>query len=420
MLRGIADNAFLAKWAGGLGGSLDGGARHRRLHRRHQRRVAGRHPLPQAPQRPARGGQPGRQTQGLRLRVSGNLAQRHLRVPRAAQEHRRRSPPHARHEHGELDSRPVHEAHGGPQHWTLFRSNEVRDLHELYGAAFESATSSTSARGGGQNHGQKIEALELWKKMLSMLFETGHPWITFKDACNHPLPAGSRRRHSLVEPLHRDHPQHEQRRDGGLQPRLGDSRDPPEARRLARPCEAARHDPHGRARPRQRHRHQLLPDGRGQDVQPAPPPDWTRRDGARPRPLPARPCLRLPRSGRVQRRSDGGHRVLRLRGELRPRRRTRCLLDLQGVEVGPRTAAAGHAGPARAGARGAGRGTAGRTHGLGARAREDRAAGDAQLELPRDRARPRRSRTSPPPRPASSRPTRTSSSNRTSRASSSS
>jgi ribonucleoside-diphosphate reductase, alpha subunit len=71
------------------------------------------------------------------------------------------------------------------QHWTLFRSNEVPDLHELYGKKFEEAyVRYEKLAEEGKIFGQRIEAIELWKKMLSMLFETGHPWITFKDPCN--------------------------------------------------------------------------------------------------------------------------------------------------------------------------------------------------------------------------------------------
>ncbi|TAG31014.1 MAG: ribonucleoside-diphosphate reductase subunit alpha, partial [Verrucomicrobia bacterium] len=71
------------------------------------------------------------------------------------------------------------------QHWTLFRANEVKDLHDLYGKKFEEAyVRYEKLADEGKIFGQKVEALELWKKMLSMLFETGHPWITFKDACN--------------------------------------------------------------------------------------------------------------------------------------------------------------------------------------------------------------------------------------------
>ncbi len=69
--------------------------------------------------------------------------------------------------------------------WTLFRANETPDLHHLYGRKFEEAYLRYEKLGEeGKIQAHKIEALELWKKMLSMLFETGHPWITFKDPCN--------------------------------------------------------------------------------------------------------------------------------------------------------------------------------------------------------------------------------------------
>ncbi|MFT3863674.1 MAG: ribonucleoside-diphosphate reductase subunit alpha [Solirubrobacterales bacterium] len=71
------------------------------------------------------------------------------------------------------------------EHWTLFRSNQVPVLHDAYGKEFERLYLEAEARAeAGEIYGQKIEALELWKQMLKMLFETGHPWITFKDACN--------------------------------------------------------------------------------------------------------------------------------------------------------------------------------------------------------------------------------------------
>lgn len=69
--------------------------------------------------------------------------------------------------------------------WTLFRSCDVPDLHELYGSAFEARYAEYEALvDAGQLWGERIPALELWKQMLRMLFETGHPWITFKDPCN--------------------------------------------------------------------------------------------------------------------------------------------------------------------------------------------------------------------------------------------
>jgi ribonucleoside-diphosphate reductase alpha chain len=70
--------------------------------------------------------------------------------------------------------------------WTLFSPSDVPDLHDKYGIAFEQAYvrhEDRAARGEIKLH-KKIPAVSLWRKMLSMLFETGHPWITFKDSCN--------------------------------------------------------------------------------------------------------------------------------------------------------------------------------------------------------------------------------------------
>jgi ribonucleoside-diphosphate reductase alpha chain len=69
--------------------------------------------------------------------------------------------------------------------WTLFRANEVPDLHNLYGSAFEKRYVEYEALAKtGKIFGKEIEAVDLWKKMLKSIFETGHPWITFKDPCN--------------------------------------------------------------------------------------------------------------------------------------------------------------------------------------------------------------------------------------------
>ena len=70
--------------------------------------------------------------------------------------------------------------------WTLFSPNDVTDLHECYGKPFESAylAHEEAARTGKIKHYKTLSATKLWRKMLSMLFETGHPWLTFKDACN--------------------------------------------------------------------------------------------------------------------------------------------------------------------------------------------------------------------------------------------
>lgn len=70
--------------------------------------------------------------------------------------------------------------------WTLFSPDETPDLHEIYGAKFEKRYKEYEkmADEGKIKLFKKIPATDLWKKMISMLFETGHPWITFKDPCN--------------------------------------------------------------------------------------------------------------------------------------------------------------------------------------------------------------------------------------------
>lgn len=70
--------------------------------------------------------------------------------------------------------------------WTLFSPDEVRDLNDLYGKAFEEAYEryEQMARDGKIAYFKTMPAQQLWRKILSRLFETGHPWITFKDACN--------------------------------------------------------------------------------------------------------------------------------------------------------------------------------------------------------------------------------------------
>ena len=70
--------------------------------------------------------------------------------------------------------------------WTLFSPNDTPDLHDLFGKAFEERYEhyESLTQSGEIEFFKKVDAGELWKKMLSMLFETGHPWVTFKDACN--------------------------------------------------------------------------------------------------------------------------------------------------------------------------------------------------------------------------------------------
>ncbi|WP_011582021.1 MULTISPECIES: ribonucleoside-diphosphate reductase subunit alpha [Chelativorans] len=70
--------------------------------------------------------------------------------------------------------------------WTLFSPDETPDLHDLYGPAFKAAYEEYEARAarGEIRVFRQVRAVDLWRRMLTMLFETGHPWITFKDPCN--------------------------------------------------------------------------------------------------------------------------------------------------------------------------------------------------------------------------------------------
>jgi ribonucleoside-diphosphate reductase alpha chain len=72
------------------------------------------------------------------------------------------------------------------ENWTLFSPSDVPDLHDKFGKQFEEAYTQyeAAAAAGKIKLFKTISAVQLWRKMLSMLFETGHPWMTFKDPCN--------------------------------------------------------------------------------------------------------------------------------------------------------------------------------------------------------------------------------------------
>lgn len=82
----------------------------------------------------------------------------------------------------DLFMRRVHES----DDWTLFSPEEVPGLHDTYGKKFEAlyVKYEKQAREGKIHNVKTVSAVKLWRKMLSMLFETGHPWLTFKDVCN--------------------------------------------------------------------------------------------------------------------------------------------------------------------------------------------------------------------------------------------
>ncbi len=70
--------------------------------------------------------------------------------------------------------------------WTLFSPDETADLHDLTGQAFEAAYTAYEERAarGELKVSKRVKAVDLWRRMLAMLFETGHPWLAFKDPCN--------------------------------------------------------------------------------------------------------------------------------------------------------------------------------------------------------------------------------------------
>ncbi|MGH7997779.1 MAG: ribonucleoside-diphosphate reductase subunit alpha [Opitutaceae bacterium] len=183
--RGIAENAYLAKWAGGLGGSWT-------AVRGTGAYIGGTNGESQGvvPFLKLHNDQLVAVNQGGKRRGSGcayletwhNDIFEFLELRRNTGDDRRRT-----HDMNTANWVPdlFLKRVEARQSWTLFHSNQTPDLHELYGRRFEERYLHYERLAAeGRIFGQRIEALDLWKRMLAMLFETGHPWITFKDACN--------------------------------------------------------------------------------------------------------------------------------------------------------------------------------------------------------------------------------------------
>ena len=185
MERGITENAYLSKWAGGLGGSWTsvrgtGG---------HIRGTNGR----------SQGVIPFLKlhndllvavNQGGKRRGSGcayletwhNDISEFLELRKNTGDDRRRT-----HDMNTANWVPdlFMKRMEAREDWTLFCSSDAPDLHETYGRDFEERYLAYEAKvERGEMSGEKIPAIDLWKRMLQMIFETGHPWVTFKDACN--------------------------------------------------------------------------------------------------------------------------------------------------------------------------------------------------------------------------------------------
>ncbi len=185
MQRGIADNAYLSKWAGGLGGSWTavrgtGGY------------IKGTNGESQGviPFLKLHNDQLIAVNQGGKRRGSGcayleiwhNDIEDFLQLRVNTGDERRRT-----HDLNTACWIPdlFMKRMESRQNWTLFRSNETPDLHDLYGSAFEKRYIEYEEKAAkGEIFGRPMEALDLWKKMLKAIFETGHPWMTFKDPCN--------------------------------------------------------------------------------------------------------------------------------------------------------------------------------------------------------------------------------------------
>jgi len=185
MQRGIAENAYLSKWAGGLGGSWTS--------------VRGTGGYIQGTNGESQGVIPFLKlhndqlvavNQGGKRRGSGcayleswhNDIEDFLELRKNVGDERRRT-----HDMNTANWIPdlFMKRMENRKNWTLFRANETPDLHELYGKKFEERYAHYEQLGKeGKIFSKEIPAIDLWKRMLKMIFETGHPWITFKDPCN--------------------------------------------------------------------------------------------------------------------------------------------------------------------------------------------------------------------------------------------
>ena len=185
MQRGIAENAYLSKWAGGLGGSWSS-VRGTGAH------IGGTNGESQGviPFLKLHNDQLVAVNQGGKRRGSGcayletwhNDLYDFLELRRNTGDDRRRT-----HDMNTANWIPDlfmkrMEARGD---WTFFRASEVPELHHSYGRDFEEKYVAYEEAGKrGEIWSETQPAIEVWKRMLRMLFETGHPWITFKDPCN--------------------------------------------------------------------------------------------------------------------------------------------------------------------------------------------------------------------------------------------
>ncbi len=185
MQRGIADNAYLSKWAGGLGGSWTAvrgmGAYIKGTNGESQGVI---------PFLKLHNDQLVAVNQGGKRRGSGcayletwhNDLKDFLELRKNTGDDRMRT-----HDMNTANWIPdlFMKRMEARENWTFFRTSDTPDLHDLYGKAFEERYIKYEQEAAeGKIWSESIAAIDLWKDMLKAIFETGHPWITFKDPCN--------------------------------------------------------------------------------------------------------------------------------------------------------------------------------------------------------------------------------------------
>ena len=114
--------------------------------------------------------------------------------------------------------------------WSLFSPSDVPELVDLWGEEFDAAYRRAESEGLAV---KQVPARQLYSRMMRTLAQTGNGWMTFKDAANRTAnqTAEPGQRRALLEPVHGDPGGHRRRRDGGVQPGLGQPRRPPGRRR---------------------------------------------------------------------------------------------------------------------------------------------------------------------------------------------
>ena len=187
-LQAIKDNALLSKFAGGLGNDWTRvralGAHIKGTNGKSQGVV----PFLKVVNDTAIAVNQGGKRKGAVCALPGNVAHGHRRISRPAQEHGRRPSPHARHEHGELDSRPVHEArskNGDVDPVLAGRSARICTICTARVRRSDMRCVRSEGRSAARSScSRTVRRADCGARCWRMLFETGHPWITFKDPCN--------------------------------------------------------------------------------------------------------------------------------------------------------------------------------------------------------------------------------------------